>query len=230
MPALQSVPIRILASRIIAETHEELLYALRRTLTLPEGMPALPAEHTSLAMFTADCDDVGYIAVDEATKQAGVEVLYASSFYAGAANSSTPLAGEFIGILSGPSPSDVAAGLAAAVACYEQDAAFHYADDADSIIFLDHTIAACGTYLSREAGVPLGSPLAYLIAPPLEATFGLDAALKAADVALVKYFPPPTPTNFSGAWLSGSLGDCRAACAAFREAVLAVAERPCVPA
>ena len=221
MPALRPVPIRILASRIIADAHPDLLPGL-----LPPGVAPFVGRHASLALFTADCDDVGYIAVDEATKQAKVEVLYASSFYAGAANASMPYAGEFIGVLAGPTPSDAAAGLAAAIGCYEHEAAFHYADEAESVIFLDHTVAACGTYFSREAGIPVGSPLAYLIAPPLEATLGLDAALKAADVALVKHFPPPTPTNFSGAWLSGSLGDCRAACAAFREAVLQVAAQP----
>ena len=136
-----------------------------------------------------------------------------------------PLAGEFIGMLAARTPADAAAGLKAAVSCYENDAAFHYADDADSIIFLDHLIASAGSYLSREAGVETGSALAYLIAPPLEATLGIDAALKAAGARLVKYFPPPTPTNFSGAWLAGGQADCRAACAAFRQAVLDVAER-----
>ena len=40
--------------------------------------------------------------------------------------------------------------------------------------------------------------MAYLIAPPLEATFALDAALKAADVEMAVWFAPPSETNFSG--------------------------------
>jgi ethanolamine utilization protein EutL len=37
--------------------------------------------------------------------------------------------------------------------------------------------------------------MAYLVAPPLEATFGIDAALKSADVQLVTYVPPPSETT-----------------------------------
>ena len=36
--------------------------------------------------------------------------------------------------------------------------------------------------------MPQGTPMAYLIAPPLEATYALDAALKAADVELKVWF------------------------------------------
>lgn len=75
---------------------------------LPNADPAL-REHLdvrpgdrSLGIFTTDCDDVSYAALDEATKKADVSVAYAKSMYAGAANASTALAGEFIGILSGP--------------------------------------------------------------------------------------------------------------------------------
>ena len=46
-----------------------------------------------------------------------------------------------------------------------------------------HVIASLGEYLSREAGLAPGTPMAYLVAPPIEATIGLDAALKAAERA-----------------------------------------------
>ena len=68
--------------------------------------------------------------------------------------------------------------------------------------------------------------MAYLVAPPIEATIALDAALKAADVRAVKIFPPPTETNFSAAWLSGSLPACQAAAEAYAEAVVMVASEP----
>ncbi len=223
MPKFDVVPARILASRVIASLHPALAKALELQLGPEETVTK--AAGMSLALFTADCDDVGYIALDEATKQADVRVIYAASFFGGAANASMPLAGEFIGMLAAPNPADATAGLQAAINCYTNDAAFHYADDANSIIFLDHLITSAGSYLSCEAGIETGSALAYLIAPPLEAILGIDAALKAAGARLVKYFPPPTPTNFSGAWLAGDQADCRAACAAFRQAVLDVAER-----
>ena len=54
----------------------------------------------SLALITADSDDVTYTALDEATKKADCRVAYAKSFYAGAANANTKLAGEIIGILA----------------------------------------------------------------------------------------------------------------------------------
>ena len=76
------------------------------------------------------------------------------------------------------------------------------------------------------AHIPLGQPLAYLIAPPVEATVGLDAALKASDVELKELFAPPSETNFAGGLLTGSQSACRAACDAFAEAVCAVAANP----
>ena len=54
----------------------------------------------------------------------------------------------------------------------------------------------------------------------------MDLALKAANVQLVKHFPPPSETNFSGGWLAGSQAACQAACDAFREAVCSIAEQP----
>ena len=71
-----------------------------------------------------------------------------------------------------------------------------------------------------------GSALAYLIAPPLEGMYAMDAALKAADVKLCKLYSPPSETNFGGGLLAGTQGACQAACAAFAEAVKEVAARP----
>ena len=68
--------------------------------------------------------------------------------------------------------------------------------------------------------------MAYLIAPPVEATVAIDAALKGARVELVKYFGPPTETNFSGAYLTGELPEVEAAARAFAEAVISVANQP----
>ena len=75
----------------------------------------LKPHHRSLGIITSDCDDVTYVALDEATKAADVEVVYARSMYAGAGNASTKLAGEVIGILAGPNPEEVRSGLDVAV-------------------------------------------------------------------------------------------------------------------
>jgi ethanolamine utilization protein EutL len=87
-------------------------------------------------------------------------------------------------------------------------------------------IASLGHYLSRASGLPVGDAMAYLVAPPLEATVGLDAALKAADVRAVKVTPPPTETNFACAWLAGTLDACEAAAVAYAAAVVDVASAP----
>lgn len=186
----------------------------------------LEPEHRSLGLITATCDDVTYVALDEATKAAAVEVVYAKSFYGGADNATTKLAGEVIGILAGPSPAEVKSGLAVAVQEIENGASFYSANEENSIPYFAHCVSRTGTYLSKEAGIKEGSALAYLIAPPLEAMYGLDAALKAADVEVAAFFGPPSETNFGGGLLTGSQSACKAACDAFADAIAMVAENP----
>ncbi|MDV8110597.1 ethanolamine utilization microcompartment protein EutL [Paraclostridium bifermentans] len=186
----------------------------------------LEQNHKSLGLITADCDDVTYTALDEATKAAEVDVVYAKSMYAGAANASTKLAGEVIGIIAGPSPAEVRSGLNAVLDFMEYGATFISANDDDSIAYYAHCVSRTGTYLSKVANIREGEALAYLVAPPLEAMYALDAALKAADVSLCELFEPPTETNFAGALLTGSQSACKAACDAFAQAVIAVADNP----
>ena len=97
------IPVHILAVRYLANASP----ALCRALGAPKGYP-------SLAMLTTDCDDATYIALDEATKAADVTVACGRSFYAGAANASTPNAGEVIGILAGTTPGIVRSGMESA--------------------------------------------------------------------------------------------------------------------
>ena len=92
--------------------------------------------------------------------------------------------------------------------------------------YLAHTVSSVGSFLAKEAGVRQGSAVAYLIAPPLESKYALDAALKAADVKLCKLYAPPSETNFGGGLLSGTQSACDAACAAFAAAVEEVAGIP----
>lgn len=186
----------------------------------------LQPHHKSLGLITADSDDVTYTALDEATKAAEVDVVYAKSMYAGAANASTKLAGEVLGIIAGPSPAEVRSGLNAAIDFMENGSHFVSANDDNSIVYYAHCVSRTGTYLSKVAGVREGEALAYLVAPPLEAVYGLDAAMKAADVELKEFFGPPTETNFGGGLLTGSQSACKAACDAFAEAVKAVAQQP----
>ncbi|MCP1624685.1 ethanolamine utilization microcompartment protein EutL [Pseudomonas nitroreducens] len=215
MSMLDPIKPSVTALRLIASLQDD----FRRELKLPDDI-------RSLGLISVDSDDVAYIAADEATKQALVQVVYGRSLYAGAANGPSPTAGEVLIMLGGPNPAEVRAGLDAMVATIESGPAFRWANDAENTAFLAHVVTRTGSYLSETAGIALGDPLAYLVAPPLEATFGIDAALKAADVKLVTYVPPPSETNYSAAFLSGSQAACLAACNAFREAVLDVARQP----
>ena len=181
-----------------------------------------PAGYRSLAMLTTDCDDATYIALDAATKAADVAVCYGRSFYAGAANASTPNAGEVIGILAARTPGDARSGMEAALSALQR-VGF---EEVNGVPYLAQTVASVGSYLAKEAGVAVGSAVAYLIAPPLEGMYAMDGALKAADVKLCKLYAPPSETNFGGGLLSGSQSACDAACAAFAQAVAEVAGRP----
>lgn len=205
----------VLSVKMIANAAED----LAKQFDLPKGMK-------SLGIITSDCDDVTYVALDEATKAAEVEVVYAKSMYGGAGNASTKLAGEVIGILAGPSPAEVSSGLAIAIQVIENEASFISANDDDSIPYFAHVISRSGRFLSKEANVTEGEAIAYLIAPPLEAMLGLDAALKAADVKMGVFYGPPSETNFGGALLSGTQSACKAACNAFAQTVQNVATDP----
>lgn len=205
----------LLSVKLISNVSDDLARALK-----------LGPRHKSLGLVTADMDDVTYTALDEATKDSDVEVVYAKSMYAGAANASTRLAGEVLGMIAGPSPAEVRSGLASIRNFIEQGACFVSANEDDSIVYYAHTVSRTGSYLSKMAGIPEGEALAYLIAPPLEAMYGLDAALKAADVRIVAFYEPPSETNFGGGLLTGSQSACKAACMAFAQAVRMVAENP----
>ena len=205
----------VLSVRIIPNPEPLLL----RSLEVPEG-------HRSLGLITTDCDDVSYAALDEATKKAEVSVAYARSMYAGSGNASTRLAGEFIGILSAPGPAQARSGLEAAIDFIENQATFYSADEGNTIPYFAHCIAQTGSYLSRQAEVPEGTPMAYLIAPPMEAMVGLDEALKSARVELKVFYGPPTETNFAGGLLVGKQYACQMACEAFARTVRSIAADP----
>ncbi len=205
------IPVKVLAVRYLANVTP----VLAQELGAPEG-------YQSLAMLTTDCDDATYIALDAATKAADVTVCYGRSFYAGAGNASTPNAGEVIGILAARTPGDAKSGMEAALAALQR-VGF---EQIGGVPYLAHTVASVGSFLANEAGVRQGSAVAYLIAPPLEAMYAMDGALKAADVKLCKLYAPPSETNFGGGLLSGSQSACDAACAAFARGVAEVAGKP----
>ena len=205
------IPVKVLAVQYIPNAAKSLCKSL-----------GVPQDRPSLAILTTDSDDATYIALDEATKAADVAVSYSRSFYAGAANASTPYAGEVIGILSAATPGAAKSGMEAAVAALQRIGF----EETQGVPYLAYTVSSCGSFLAKEAGVKEGAALAYLIAPPLESMVAMDAALKASDVKLCKLYAPPSETNFGGGLLTGTRSACEAACDAFAAAVTSIARRP----
>ena len=211
----QSLAPRVLAVRTIPNVAGALADAL-----------GLSDEHAAVGFLTVDQDDPTYVAIDEATKKAAVEVVYARSFYGGARYASGPTSGETLAVLAGEVIGEVEAGLDAALSHLESRVTYRSADGDGHRPYFAHLIARTGTYLSARVGIEPGSAIGYLKATPLEATYALDQALKSASVEMVEWMGPPTPTNMAGALVTGTEADCRAACEAFEQAVLAVHRDP----
>src|SRR4030095_10903803 len=99
----------------------------------------------SIGLLSVDNDDATYVAIDEATKMANVEVIYARSFYAGAKHTSGKWSGEIMSIRSGPARAEVRPGLSAAVNYIKTHAIWYSANDDDSSAFFPHVISRTGT-------------------------------------------------------------------------------------
>ena len=214
--SLSKVPPKLLSCRMLPHADARLCKAL--------GLPA-SLQRQSLALLTCDQDDSLYAALDHATKMADVSVIYAKSFYAGSAHASGPLSGEIIGIMAASDPDIVEQGVRALKNAIADLFAF-YSVGTSGVNIFPTVIASVGEYLGAQAGIKPGTPLGYFIAPPIEAMLGIDAALKAANVDLLKLFGPPTETNFGGAYLTGTLDAVQAAASAFTDAIIDVVARP----
>lgn len=214
--ALKKLQPRVLSCRALPNADARLCQSLGLAIT---------SERTSLGLITCDQDDTLYAALDHATKMADVEVLYAKSFYAGSAHASGPLSGEILGVISSNDAESIEQGLRAVTDAVDNVFGF-WGVGSTGVAMFPTVIASVGRYLSAQSGVAVGQPLGYFIAPPIEAMLGVDAALKAADVKLAKFFGPPTETNFAGAYITGSLDAVEAAARAFAMAVVDVAIEP----
>ena len=191
----------------------------------------LPAGRRALGIITATSDDALYAALDQGTKASPADVVYAKSFYAGAGYPSGPFSGECIGIYAARDPAEIDAALDACLAYLENEAWFYAVDDRRGSRPPGRAVSRTSSRRSaatwrRWPTSPVGSPLAYLIAPPLESIVGLDAACKAGRVRMAKWFGPPSETNFGGGYLAGDLPACEAAARAFAAAIVDVCAAP----
>jgi ethanolamine utilization protein EutL len=182
--------------------------------TIPNVAPSLVdtlglrPSHAAIGFLTVDQDDPTYVAVDEATKKAEVDVVFARTFYRDTSHSNLEPAAQTLVVLAGDRIGEVEAGMDATLTHLESRVSYRSADGNGRCPYLAHLVAQTGR------------------ATPLEALFGLDQALKAADVQVGEWIEPPTPTNMGGALVIGTEADCRAACEAFEAAVKSVYADP----
>lgn len=218
-PNYMRVQPNLLSLKLIPAPHREVLSSF--------GIKT--SSNASFGLVTCDRDHSLFVALDEATKASPVNVVYARSFYAGSKYPSGSLSGEAVGILGGADDAIVREGLKAVARTLAQSVPYYQTDEGHTLFFFPHVISSLGSYLSKENGLQEGESLAYLIAPPIESILALDAALKAADVRMVRHFAPPTATNVGGGLLTGTLDDCQAAAQAFRDRLIDVAQNPIDP-
>jgi len=183
----------------------------------------LPKEHNSIGIITSDQEHSLIVALDEGVKESPSNVLFYTNFYSGHKFASGPFSGEVIGIFSAEDPIIIDNSIKATVN-YLNEKTFYYSFNGLNIF--SHVVSSIGNFLSRETNLQEGEAIAYLMAPPLEAIISVDFALKNSDTKLVKYFKPPTKTNYSGAYLTGSLSNCIAASESFIEKVKEIYNNP----
>lgn len=205
----------MLSQKIIANVSEEFAKAYH-----------LPAGHQSVAFFSVDNDDAAYLAVDDATKKADIQVIHGETFYGGSTCSWSKYGGSVFVMFSGPKVADVRSGLA-----YVKDFIDHRTElccfDGDpGTAFYAQCVPRAGKYFRDLCGIEEGSAYAYLVGGPIETNYALDKALKAGETRIVKYWYPPSHANSSGAVLAGTESACRSAALAFKDGLRFAIEHP----
>lgn len=206
---------KMLSQKIIANVSP----AFAKAYNLPEG-------HQSVAFFSTDNDDVGYLAVDDASKKANIKVIHAETFYGGQVCSWSKYGGSVFILFSGPKVSDVKSGLAYVREFIENRSELYNFDGDEGTAFYAQCVPKSGKFFKEFCNIEEGSAYAYLVGGPIETNYALDKALKAGKTEIAKYWYPPSHANSSGAVLTGTESACRAATQAFIEALRFATENP----
>ena len=80
----------MLSQKVIANVTAE----FARVYNIPEG-------HTSVGFFSTDNDDIGYLAVDDASKKANIKLIHAQTYYGGSICSWSKYGGSVFVLFSG---------------------------------------------------------------------------------------------------------------------------------
>ena len=171
----------------------------------------IPENHESMAIFSADCEDVMWLAVDDATKKAKIKVIQIETVYGGVDYSWSRYGGEITAIISGEKVADVKSGL--------QYAGNYSLNEEGTLGYYVDYVPRIGKYYQESLGLSEGTSIAYLVSAPVESMYGLDKALKAADVKIAELSEIPSRVNTGGAIVYGTESACRSAVEAFAEGV-----------
>lgn len=178
-----------------------------------------PEDHESVGIISCDVEDVMYFALDDATKKARIHVIHVETVYGGVERAWSKFGGEITAIISGPKVEDVRNGLMYIKNYIENKCGVYVIDDDPTTSFYVDLMPRIGKWNQERLGLPADSSLAYLVATPIEATYGLDKALKASNTKIVEFFDAPSRVNTGGALLCGTESACKAAVEAFADAV-----------
>ena len=187
----------MLSQKVIANVTPE----FARVYNIPEG-------HTSVGFFSADNDDIGYLAVDDASKKANIKLIHAETYYGGTTCSWSKYGGSVFVLFSGPKVEDVKSGLRYVRDFIENHSELCNFDGDEGTAFYAQTIPRPGKYFQEWCELKPGESYAYLVGGPIETNYALDKALKAGNTHVARYWYPPSHAN-----------SCRAATNAFVEAL-----------
>lgn len=186
----------------------------------------IPEDHQSVGIISCDNEEVMFLALDDATKKANVEVFHASRTYAGATASWSKYGGGNIAMISGPKVQDVKSGLSYAAEYIKRKCGCYKVSEDSDVFYYADWVSRAGKYFQEKYGIPADTAYAYLYSTPVESTYALDFAMKAGDTQLVAMSEIPTRSNTVGAILSGTEAACRSAVEAYANAIERMAARP----
>ena len=170
----------------------------------------IPENHESMAIFSADCEDVMWLAVDDATKKAKIKVIQIETVYGGVDYSWSRYGGEITAIISGEKVADVKSGLQYAKDYIENKSGNYSLNEEGTLGYYVDYVPRIGKYYQESLGLSEGTSIAYLVSAP---------ALKAADVKIAELSEIPSRVNTGGAIVYGTESACRSAVEAFAEGV-----------
>ena len=179
----------------------------------------IPQDHQCIGFLSTDCEEVLYLALDDATKKADVKVAFVNCAHVGMGNLWAHVRGVVIGMLSGPKVQDVRMGMLYAKDFIERHSKCYVFDEDEDRYCYAHLIPRSGPYYLEKYQIPLESAVAHLTAEPVAAIYALDQALKTGDTRSAHLYKALTKTNVGGGILYGTESACRAATEAFLNTV-----------